>query len=155
VSSYLDQYVKKLTEPAHRYLTKSSLFQIGMENCKLAILCLRYLTFECFDSELSELKTSEFLMGGYYAFQDYAALHWVDHLVCYVDAFCASSSPHSDDLGGAIEDFFMVYGAGESKRDDVDRELEKKCALTDIPPERPPRLNDHRFTPKSPYLYPS
>jgi hypothetical protein len=36
--------------------------------------------------------------------------------------------PNLEDLGVAIEHFFILYSAGETKRTDVDQQLEEKCS---------------------------
>lgn len=113
----------------HSYLVEGKYVHIPTENYKLAILCLRYLTFECFDCELADEKVQKFLMEGYYSFQDYAVLHWIDHLESYVTSLDQTDLPNHEDFGSAIEDFFTAYGAGDTKRGDVRKELEESCAI--------------------------
>jgi hypothetical protein len=112
----------------YSYLIEGKHVHTSTEDYKLAILCLRYLTFECFDYELPEEKVKKFLMDGYYAFQDYAVLHWVDHLESYITSLDQSNPTTHDDFGSAIEDFFTAYGAGDTERRQVEKQLEKRCA---------------------------
>jgi hypothetical protein len=98
---------------------------MAMEDFNMAVLCLRYLTFECFDPKLPEQSIIKFLTNGYYSFHDYAVMHWVDHLESIVKSLRFNSLLDHDELGGAIEDFFKVYGAGEAKSEDVRKELEE------------------------------
>lgn len=65
---------------ARGYLIQQEYVQISEEEENLALLCLRYLVFDCFDKSLEEEDIQEFIVDGHYAFEDYAALHWVDHL---------------------------------------------------------------------------
>lgn len=92
----------------------------------MAGLCLRYLTFECFDPELPDQQLHRFLIDGYYSFQDYAVLHWVDHLESYIKSLPLSNLPVDNDFVAAVEDFYTVYGAGETNREDVEKELKGK-----------------------------
>ncbi|KAI1204789.1 uncharacterized protein F4807DRAFT_454388 [Annulohypoxylon truncatum] len=49
-------------------------------NHSMAILCLCYLTFECF-GERKDDELYQFVKKGSFAFQDYAAAHWTDHFL--------------------------------------------------------------------------
>ena len=71
----------------------------------MALLCLRYLTLGCFDHDLPEGELRDFVVEGYYAFQDYAALHWLDHLESLYQTQDQSGNTDDKDLTLAIEEF--------------------------------------------------
>lgn len=41
---------------------------------------MQYLTFGCFDKSLSDDQVRDFVLSGYYSFQDYAAAYWISHV---------------------------------------------------------------------------
>ena len=100
-----------------------------MEQYKLAVLCLQYLILDCFDPEISADRTKKLLMEGYYAFQDYAVLHWVDHLDGLIPLLPLQDPGDSDILGSVIKDFYEACGAAEAGREDISKELRERCKL--------------------------
>jgi hypothetical protein len=96
------------------------------EEYKLAVLCLQYLILECFDPDLSTERTKEFLLEGYYAFQDYAVLHWIDHLESLIPFLPLGKDSHV--LGAALKDFHEVYGATEAGVEDISKEIRERCS---------------------------
>ncbi|KIV79744.1 hypothetical protein PV11_07289 [Exophiala sideris] len=65
---------------AKDYLVRAAFVDARSTECYLASLCSSYLTFECFDEDLDQNKRRDFLLQGYFAFQDYAVAHWSDHM---------------------------------------------------------------------------
>lgn len=51
----------------------------------MAILCLHYLSFKCFE-ETGDDMLPNLIHEGYFAFQDYAIAHWQDHLLAFFQA---------------------------------------------------------------------
>ena len=43
-------------------------------------LCIDYLTFDCFNSSLSDKEVRDYVERGSYGFQDYSILNWAPHL---------------------------------------------------------------------------
>ena len=101
------------------YLIQQRYVEVAEEEQKLALLCLRYLTFDCFDHDLSESELRDFVIEGYYAFQDYAALHWLDHLDGFDQMQDQSGNPCAKDLILAIEDFSERYGNQRREREET------------------------------------
>lgn len=99
------------------------------EEYKLAILCLQYLILECFDPDLSKDKIRDFLLKGYYAFQDYAVLYWVDHIDSLIPFLHLNELGDSRDLGMAIKDFYEACGAAEAGSADISKELRERCKM--------------------------
>ena len=58
-------------------------------------------------------------MEGYYAFQDYAVLHWVDHLEASMSLLTSETLEEIDGIGGAINDFYEAYGADDLGSEDI------------------------------------
>ena len=85
----------------------------------MALLCLRYLIFGCFDHDLSESEIRDFVADGYYAFQDYAALHWLDHLESLYQTQDQSGTTYAKDLALAVKDFSERYGNQPRERDET------------------------------------
>lgn len=54
--------------------------------CDLTALCLQYLTFECFDQDISQEELIKLATEGYFAFQDYAVANWSYHFRAMVEA---------------------------------------------------------------------
>lgn len=67
---------------------------------------MRYLVFECFDHELASDERREYILDGFYAFQDYAALHWVDHL----QSLLSNEQLHLEGLASATDEYTAIYG---------------------------------------------
>ena len=103
-------------------MTHNDYVKIHDEEHKLAILCLQYLLFDCFDPCLSEETIKEYMTKGYYAFEDYAILHWVDHLEASILYL-----PYTDDIGSAINNFQDAYGSDDASHEDITEELRDKC----------------------------
>jgi hypothetical protein len=51
----------------------------------IAITCLHYLSFPCFDPNLTDDAILAFLNKGYYSFQDFAIAYWWDYLFCCIN----------------------------------------------------------------------
>lgn len=98
------------------------------EETQLALLCLQYLTFECFDASLSYDGMLRFLKDGYYSFLDYASLHWNHHLETAIHSLQAEDLRHSTDLGIAINSFFEMYEPGPVQQDKAHKDLVQRCA---------------------------
>ena len=64
--------------------------------CNLTALCLQYLTFECFDQDISSENLLEFAIKGYFAFQDYAIVNWSHHVYATVEAGQQLLAPNLD-----------------------------------------------------------
>ncbi|KAL8789346.1 MAG: hypothetical protein Q9195_006873 [Heterodermia aff. obscurata] len=94
---------------ARIYLIQERYVEVALEEQKLALLCLRYLTFGCFDRKLSESDLSDFVVEGYYAFQDYATLHWLDHLESLYQTQDQSGITYDKDLIVAVKEFSERY----------------------------------------------
>ena len=60
---------------SHSYLGTSEV------HYTIAETCLRYLSSDCFDSELPDEAISEGILLGAYVLQDYAASHWLEHIL--------------------------------------------------------------------------
>ena len=67
-------------DSSRSYLIHKKHICVSLQEANIASFCLRYLTFDCFNKNLAEGETQDFLLKGYYAFGDYAVAHWIDHL---------------------------------------------------------------------------
>jgi Zinc finger, C2H2 type len=76
-------------------------------------LCLQYLTFECFDTELGKECLRSYIDQSYLAFQEYAVAHWTHHVEssvnCNVHFTSADVSESLMEFGTAISEFFSNY----------------------------------------------
>ncbi|KAH6702884.1 hypothetical protein BKA61DRAFT_619706 [Leptodontidium sp. MPI-SDFR-AT-0119] len=112
---------------AKSYLVHNDYVQIQREEHKLATLCLQYLLFDCFDLNLSDDAIQEYVMGGFYAFQDYAIIHWIDHLEASIPLLQNDVVDNENGLGPAINDFWEAYGSAETSQADIPADLTTKC----------------------------
>jgi hypothetical protein len=101
---------------------------VQKEETQLALLCLQYLTFECFDASLSYDDMLKFLKDGYYVFLDYASLHWIHHLETAIHSLQPEDLRHSADLGIAINGFFEIYEPGPMQEDKAHKEFVRRYA---------------------------
>ncbi len=76
-----------------RYLLKKY-FVGDEEDRKMALLCMGYLTFDCFDADLSDDDIRQNITAAKYAFQDYAVAHWIDLLKASLQNADAPCSDH-------------------------------------------------------------
>jgi hypothetical protein len=70
----------------------------------MAMLCLTYLSFHCFNPEASDDQVRDYILEAYDAFQDYAVAHWMSHLETTLRI--ANRPSVDNDLVYALEDFF-------------------------------------------------
>ncbi|RDW85274.1 hypothetical protein BP6252_02864 [Coleophoma cylindrospora] len=97
---------------AKTYLVQGDYIRLPQEEGRLAALCLQYLTFESFANESQSDETiSRLIKTGFYAFLDYASLHWVDHLEIFLRTMEAVDLRELDIVGQAGEDFSAVNHA--------------------------------------------
>ena len=101
--------------------------QIHKEEYKLATLCLQYLLFDCFDVSLSDDSIKDYILGGHYALQDYAVLHWVDHLEASIPQLESYTADNEDGLGPSISDFYEAYAPFEASQKDIPEDLKTRC----------------------------
>lgn len=75
---------------------------------QLASLCLQYLMFPGFTSQNDAL--AHLIRTGFFAFQNYATLHWVDHLQSYLESLQTADLGDLDKLAPVCEEFCAEYG---------------------------------------------
>ena len=88
---------------------------------------MQYLLFDCFDPNLTEDTMKEFTMLGYYAFQEYAVIHWIDHLEASIPFMLTDVVDNDNDLDSAINDFSDAYGSAEMSEKEIAPELKDRC----------------------------
>jgi hypothetical protein len=64
---------------------------------------------------------------GFYAFLDYATLHWVDHLEAFLKTLEQEDLGILKELGPISEDFFATYGSGDTLEEENFSSFETKC----------------------------
>jgi len=95
-----------------RYLIHENHLDLRKEEVNFAVLCMQYLTFDCFGEDLSDDDVSGFLGTGHVALLDYAGLYWYYLLDTALQYLILNDIGSSTELGGAINEFFEVYEPG-------------------------------------------
>lgn len=99
------------------YITKVSqeIHEPSIE-CELAILCLEYLTFPCFEiDEHKDVQLRQMALDGHFAFQDYAVAKWFYHVNAMVNDSerllkeAVGPEHHASALSTALENFMLRY----------------------------------------------
>ena len=71
---------------------------------------MQYLNFRCFDADLTDREVQEFFQKAYYSFEDYAIVHWIDHLAsCGPDLLPHNPRTHQC-LAKQVEAFLTKHG---------------------------------------------
>ena len=65
---------------APRFVRESYIREPASQNFRLTDLCLTYLTFDCLKFDLRDDQVQQSILNGDYAFLEYAANNWLDHL---------------------------------------------------------------------------
>ena len=89
---------------------------------------MQYLTFDSFEADLSHDDILRFVKGGYYAFLDYASLHWYHHLETALKSLQSEDLGHSTDLGMAVNEFFEMYEPGPMAQQQTYKEFMERCS---------------------------
>lgn len=110
-----------------RFLIHNDKVKICEEEHKLSLLCLQYLLFDCFDGNLSEDTIRDYVMTGHYAFQDYAIMHWIDHMEALIPYFSTDLVGNLEQISQAIKDYFEAYGPPDVGEDDISEDLVARC----------------------------
>ncbi|KAI0466404.1 hypothetical protein F4859DRAFT_507364 [Xylaria cf. heliscus] len=74
-----------------------------------ATTCLRYLSSQCFQTDLSKGQRERFSKEGYYSFQDYALAKWGYHIDAVIKAGPTLSEHCLSNLSQALTQFELVY----------------------------------------------
>src|SRR5450432_293510 len=110
------------------YLLQDNYLRLSREEGRLAALSLQYLTFESFHNDL---QTDEDLSGlartGFFAFLDYAILHWVDHLEIFLRAMETEDLDDLENLGPIGGDFSAMNGPLDTPDVEAVQSFEIKC----------------------------
>ncbi|KAH8812890.1 hypothetical protein F5884DRAFT_318007 [Xylogone sp. PMI_703] len=114
------------------YLTQKNqencFIRMAKEEGRLAALCLQYLTFESLACESSTDEVlSTLVFTGFYAFLDYATLHWVDHLEGYLKTLESEDLDDLEALSPIGEDFFAIYSPDVTLDEDDLSSFEITC----------------------------
>lgn len=112
---------------AKSFLIHNENIRLYEEEHKLAVLCIQYLLFDCFDNNLSEDTIRDYVMTGHYAFQDYAIMHWVDHLEALIPYLSTDLIGNLGEISTSIVDYFEAYGSADAGEDDIPLELKNRC----------------------------
>ncbi|RDL38798.1 uncharacterized protein BP5553_03138 [Venustampulla echinocandica] len=86
------------------FLMQDNHIRISKVEEQLASLCLNYLTFPGFKVE-EDNEICQFLKAGFYAFHDYAMLHWVDHLESFLGSLQEDDMEDLDNIAPVCEEF--------------------------------------------------
>jgi len=103
--------------------------QVVTAENRLASLCLSYLTFEFFEENVTEDRRISLLLQGSFAFQDYAAAHWSDHLSATIKAGPVStdSDPTTAPDFGLAHEAFANHYQHEVLANTGSRETDEHC----------------------------
>lgn len=106
--------------------------------CDMTVLCLHYLTFDCFGKDVEEEQVLKNIREGILSLQDYAVSKWFHHLGALIEK-CGSLFSKKDEQGTckahddlilALDDFTEMYQEGLHLRN-TDAEKWKQAAAED------------------------
>lgn len=113
----------------------------------MTVLCLKYLTFDCFHKDIEVNKVSKYVLEGHLSFQEYAVSKWFHHLQTLIEK-CGpflsedGSSEARQTLLEALDDFIELYQEGLFLKD-TDAEKWKREAADDCKAYKSLRLFEH------------
>lgn len=117
-----------------RFIIKNRHVNEHAVQCDMTVLCLQYLTFDCFRMDMKKDQVSKHIHEGFLAFQDYAVSKWFHHLQTLIEK-CGpflsedGGSEAQQNLLEALDEFKGLYqeglvlkhtDAGRWKRDAAD-----------------------------------
>ncbi|KAG0649191.1 Vegetative incompatibility HET-E-1 [Hyphodiscus hymeniophilus] len=124
--------VELVHNTAKIYMTESKHIQPSAVECNLASLCLRYLTFQCFDDEIDSDDLELFTTNGFLSFQDYASAKWLQHIRAVIQMSTATffsdgeSQRALQDLELGLEEFSSRYEQ-DMTQGPIPKEVEEAC----------------------------
>ncbi|KAK2808656.1 hypothetical protein FQN50_004520 [Emmonsiellopsis sp. PD_5] len=116
---------------AKMYIGNSKYVSKPTVECNLTALCLKYLTFEYFEAEISDNELRGFALSGCLAFQDYAVAKWFHHVEAMVDGSSRllTQEPENEnkfDLEDSLNDFAQFYA--DDLGETIAPASEERCA---------------------------
>jgi hypothetical protein len=117
VSSVSFLFISVLTHPLKSYIVQHKIVDPLVEEYKLARLCIGYLGFIGFGAECDDSTIKDMLTHGYYAFMDYAAVHWSQHLKAAVGTVILSES--FAEICSLLETFLELHWKGPEPTGDI------------------------------------
>lgn len=84
----------------------------GITHRKIAIACITYLGFDCFNQSLHDHEIEANVLNGEYALQDYAEVNWFHH--CKVGISLAISKDQCSELADSVSRFIQLRGGIDS-----------------------------------------
>ena len=100
----------RVSNHSFRYLIKTSRISVRAEDLHIAGFCLHYLSFGCFDADLTMPDIQEFFRQGYYSFEDYAVAHWLDHVDSSTSQPLPLESISFEPLAQKLKSFLTKHG---------------------------------------------
>jgi hypothetical protein len=107
------------------YLVDEKFLDPQKEEAQLSLLCIQYLTFDCFDTNHSDSTLLKFLEEGYYAFLNYASIHWIHHLESALSSLASDDLTNSSSFGMAINAFIEMWGPVQKEHGEMYLKLAK------------------------------
>ncbi|TVY15598.1 Vegetative incompatibility protein HET-E-1 [Lachnellula arida] len=117
---------------AKMYVISSGYVNRPTVEFNLAAICLQYLTFECFDNDISPDDLRSSAMTGILAFQDYAVAKWAEHIRCIVKGTPkvfgtdVDSQAAIQEMECGLEDFVGCY-EGDLQEAPLTDKAEQEC----------------------------
>ncbi|KAH8691089.1 hypothetical protein GQ44DRAFT_636325, partial [Phaeosphaeriaceae sp. PMI808] len=111
-----DQTVVPVHQSVEEYLKTSGLLHLLSEECRLAFLCLSYLSFKGFNLTLPESEVQEKVWRGYYSFMDYAVANWASHTENVILQWEDIETTDQTQLVESIETFLDTHWTGPDRQ---------------------------------------
>lgn len=130
-----------------RFIIKNEHVNEAAVQCDMAVLCLQYLTFDCFQVDLENTQVSNYIRDGFLSFQEYAVSKWFHHLQTLIE----KCGPFLSGVGGreaqkdlfvALDEFTGIYQEGLSLKD-TDEDKWRQEAAEDCKAYRTLPLFEH------------
>lgn len=130
-----DNQVELVHHTAREFIVKNRHVNEYAVQCDMTVLCLQYLTFDCFYKDLEEEQVLEHIHHGFLSFQEYAVSKWFHHLQTLIEKcgqFLSENggSEAQQNLLEALDEFMGLYQEGLFMRN-TDEERWKRDAADD------------------------
>ncbi|KAH6972215.1 hypothetical protein BKA56DRAFT_115644 [Ilyonectria sp. MPI-CAGE-AT-0026] len=115
---------------AKEYIMENENLDAKILECELALLCLGYLSHECFQAVLKPQQRESWAKEGQYALQDYAVSQWQKHLKAFIESSPAlfndvgNSAGYTPKTAGVLQTFCDVYGNDLKEINELQTETE-------------------------------